>query len=64
MSIFWDIQIKFCSDFWKKFSAKCEKCHFMVKEGNVLGYRISGNVLHVDQAKVEITATLLPPILV
>lgn len=30
-----------------------EKCHFMVKEGIVLGHKISGNGIEVDQAKVE-----------
>ena len=30
-----------------------EKCHFMVKEGIVLGHRISSNGIEVDRAKVD-----------
>lgn len=30
-----------------------EKWHFMVKEGIVLGHKVSGNGIEVDQAKVE-----------
>ena len=30
-----------------------EKCHFMVKEAIVLGHKISGNGIEVDQAKFE-----------
>lgn len=30
-----------------------EKCHFMVKEGIVLGHRISRNGIEVDKAKVS-----------
>ena len=37
------------------------KCHFMVTEGIVLGHRISAVGLEVDQAKVSIIKTLLPP---
>ena len=35
-----------------------EKCHFMVREGIVLGHHISGKGIEVDQAKIE---KLLPP---
>jgi hypothetical protein len=38
-----------------------EKCHFMVKEGIVLGHRISKKGLEVDQAKVEVIEKLPPP---
>nr|GFB48044.1 reverse transcriptase domain-containing protein [Tanacetum cinerariifolium] len=38
-----------------------EKCHFMVKEGIVLGYRISKNRLEVDRAKVDYIAKLPHP---
>ena len=37
------------------------KCHFMVTEGIVLGHRISVAGLEVDQEKVSIIKTLLPP---
>ena len=39
-----------------------EKCHFMVKEGIVLGHRISQKGIEVDQAKVEVIEKLPPPI--
>ncbi|GJV13750.1 reverse transcriptase domain-containing protein [Tanacetum coccineum] len=37
-----------------------EKCYFMVKEGIVLGHKISKNGLEVDRAKVDVI-TKLPP---
>ena len=37
------------------------KYHFMVKEGIVLGHKISAVRLEVDQAKVSAIKTLLPP---
>ncbi|GJT30104.1 reverse transcriptase domain-containing protein [Tanacetum coccineum] len=39
-----------------------EKCHFMVKEGIVLGHKISKSGLEVDRAKVEVIAKLPYPI--
>ncbi|MCI13478.1 hypothetical protein A2U01_0034596, partial [Trifolium medium] len=39
-----------------------EKCHFMVKEGIVLGHRISKKGLEVDKAKVEVIEKLPPPV--
>ena len=41
-----------------------EKCHFMVKEGIVLGHRISERGIEVDRTKVETIEKLLPPSLV
>ncbi|GKC29592.1 reverse transcriptase domain-containing protein [Tanacetum coccineum] len=38
-----------------------EKCHFMVKEGIVLGHKIFENRLEVDRAKVDVIAKLPPP---
>jgi hypothetical protein len=38
-----------------------EKCHFMVKEGIVLGHRISEKGIEVDRAKIEAIDKLLPP---
>ena len=38
-----------------------EKCHFMVKEGIVLGHRISERGIEVDKAKIETIEKLLPP---
>ena len=48
-----------CQD--KNLALNWEKCHFMVIEGIVLGHRISTAGLEVDQAKVSIIKTLLPP---
>ena len=42
-------------------SSELGKCHFMVTEGIVLGHKISTTGLEVDQAKVAIIKTLLPP---
>ena len=39
-----------------------EKCHFMVKEGIVLGHRISEKGIEVDRAKFEVIERLPPPI--
>nr|GEU48760.1 reverse transcriptase domain-containing protein [Tanacetum cinerariifolium] len=38
-----------------------EKCHFMVKEGIVLGHKISKNRLEVDQAKVDVITKIPYP---
>ena len=38
-----------------------EKCHFMVQEGIVLGYRISARGIEVDRAKIEAIEKLPPP---
>ncbi|GJZ92931.1 reverse transcriptase domain-containing protein [Tanacetum coccineum] len=38
-----------------------EKCHFMVKEGIVLGHKVSGAGLEVDKSKVDIISKLRPP---
>nr|GEY40570.1 hypothetical protein [Tanacetum cinerariifolium] len=38
-----------------------EKCHFMVKEGIVLGHKISKNGLDVDRAKVDVISKLPYP---
>jgi hypothetical protein len=39
----------------------CEKCHFMVQEGIVLGHKISKNGIEVDKVKVEVIEQLSPP---
>jgi len=39
-----------------------EKCQFMVTEGIVLGHKISGKGIQVDQAKIEVIEKLPPPI--
>ena len=38
-----------------------EKCHFMVKEGIVLGYRVSSKGIEVDPAKISTIEKLPPP---
>ncbi|XP_071924688.1 uncharacterized protein [Coffea arabica] len=38
-----------------------EKCHFMVKEGIVLGHKISSKEIEVDNAKIEVIEKLPPP---
>ncbi|GJZ10659.1 reverse transcriptase domain-containing protein [Tanacetum coccineum] len=38
-----------------------EKCHFMVKEGIVLGHKVSEAGLEVDKAKIDIISKLAPP---
>ena len=48
-----------CRD--KTLALNREKCHFMVIEGIVLGYKISAVGLEVDQAKVSVIETLMPP---
>ncbi|GJS80560.1 reverse transcriptase domain-containing protein [Tanacetum coccineum] len=37
------------------------KCHFMVKEGIVLGHKISGKGIEVDKAKIDVIAKLPYP---
>ena len=39
-----------------------EKCHFMVREGIVLGHLVSERGIEVDRAKIEIIEQLPPPI--
>ena len=51
-----------CQD--KNLALNWEKCHFMVTKGIILGHRISTAGLEVDQAKVSIIKTLLPPTIV
>ena len=48
-----------CQD--KSLALNWEKCHFMVIEGIVLGHKIYTAGLEIDQAKVYIIKTLLPP---
>ena len=48
-----------CQD--KNLVLNWEKCHFVVTKGIVLGHRISAAELEVDQAKISIIKTLLPP---
>ena len=45
----------------KNLALNWEKCHFMVKEGIVLGHKILATGLEVDQVKISVISTLLPP---
>ncbi|KAL8104495.1 hypothetical protein AgCh_028640 [Apium graveolens] len=38
-----------------------EKCHFMVREGIILGHKVSSKGLEVDKAKVGVIKNLPPP---
>jgi hypothetical protein len=38
-----------------------EKCHFMAKQGIVLGHVISHRSIEVDKAKVDLISNLPPP---
>ncbi|GJS78588.1 reverse transcriptase domain-containing protein [Tanacetum coccineum] len=58
MAIFHDMIEKTKEVFMDDFS---EKSHFMVKEGIVLGHKISKSGIEVDRAKVEVIAKLPHP---
>nr|GEU82124.1 reverse transcriptase domain-containing protein [Tanacetum cinerariifolium] len=58
MAIFHDMIEKTMEVFMDDFS---EKSHFMVKEGIVLGHKISKNGIEVDKAKVDVIAKLPHP---
>jgi hypothetical protein len=38
-----------------------EKCHFMVREGIVIGHKISKKGIKVDKVKIEVIEQLPPP---
>jgi len=39
-----------------------EKCHFMIREGIVLGHLVSERGIEVDKAKIKVIEQLLPPV--
>nr|GFA19786.1 reverse transcriptase domain-containing protein [Tanacetum cinerariifolium] len=57
-----DKMLQRCED--TNLSLNWEKSHFMVKEGIVLGHKISKNGIEVDRAKVDFIAKLPHPIIV
>jgi hypothetical protein len=76
MEIFMDDFSVFCSSFQecldcltlvlvrckeKNLVLNWEKCHFMVKQGIVLGHVISQKGIEVDKAKVDLISNLPPP---
>nr|GEW52650.1 reverse transcriptase domain-containing protein [Tanacetum cinerariifolium] len=54
-----DKMLQRCED--TNLSLNWEKSHFMVKEGIVLGHKISKNEIEVDRAKVDVIAKLAHP---
>ncbi|GKB18363.1 reverse transcriptase domain-containing protein [Tanacetum coccineum] len=54
-----DKMLKRCED--TNLVLNWEKCHFMVKEGIVLGHEISKSRIEVDKAKVDVIAKLPHP---
>ncbi|GJY74901.1 reverse transcriptase domain-containing protein [Tanacetum coccineum] len=54
-----DKMLKHCED--TNLCLNWEKSHFMVKEGIVLGHKISKNGIEVDKAKVDVIAKLPHP---
>ncbi|GJV63338.1 putative ribonuclease H-like domain-containing protein [Tanacetum coccineum] len=54
-----DKMLKRCED--TNLVLNWEKCHFMVKEGIVLGHKISKSWIEVDRGKVDVIAKLPPP---
>ncbi|GKB68580.1 reverse transcriptase domain-containing protein, partial [Tanacetum coccineum] len=54
-----DKMLKWCED--TNLVLNWEKCHFMVKEGIVLGHKISKSGIKVDRAKVDVIAKLPHP---
>ncbi|GJU60503.1 hypothetical protein Tco_1238269 [Tanacetum coccineum] len=54
-----DKMLKRCED--TKLALNWEKSHFMVKEGIVLGHKISRKGIEVDKAKVNVISKLLYP---
>ncbi|GKE08098.1 reverse transcriptase domain-containing protein [Tanacetum coccineum] len=54
-----DKMLKWCED--TNLVLNWEKCHFMVKEGIVLGHKISKSGIEVDRAKVDVIANLPYP---
>nr|GEY75134.1 reverse transcriptase domain-containing protein [Tanacetum cinerariifolium] len=54
-----DKMLKRCED--TNLCLNWEKSHFMVKEGIVLGHKISKNGIEVDKAKVDVITKLLHP---
>ncbi|GJW36687.1 reverse transcriptase domain-containing protein [Tanacetum coccineum] len=59
MEVFMEKMLKRCED--TNLSLNWEKSHFMVKEGIVLGHKISKSGIEVDRAKIEVIAKLPHP---
>nr|GEU51854.1 hypothetical protein [Tanacetum cinerariifolium] len=46
---------------WKNLIFFLKNCHFMVKEGIVLGHKVSGIGLEVDKVKIDVISKISPP---
>ncbi|GJT85036.1 reverse transcriptase domain-containing protein [Tanacetum coccineum] len=55
----WEKMLKRCED--TNLALNWEKSHFMVKEGIVLGHKISKSGIEVDRAKIDVIAKLPHP---
>ncbi|GKG17475.1 reverse transcriptase domain-containing protein, partial [Tanacetum coccineum] len=53
-----DKMLQYCKD--AHLVLNWEKCHFMVKEGIVLGHKVSSAGLEVDKAKIDVISKLPP----
>ncbi|GJX55480.1 reverse transcriptase domain-containing protein [Tanacetum coccineum] len=56
-----DKMLQYCKD--AHLVLNWEKCHFMVKEGIMLGHKVSSAGLEVDKAKINVISKL-PPLLI
>ena len=55
-----DKDLQWCQE--KDLVLNWEKCHFMVREGIVLGHLVSKRGIEVDRAKIEVIEKLPPPV--
>nr|GEY06375.1 reverse transcriptase domain-containing protein [Tanacetum cinerariifolium] len=56
-----DKMLQLCKD--AHLALNWEKCHFMVKEGIVLGHKVSEAGLEVEKAKIEAISKIPPPLI-
>ncbi|CAL2256065.1 unnamed protein product [Prunus armeniaca] len=59
MAIFSDMVERFMEE--TNLILNWEKCHFMVRQGIVLGHVVSSKGIEVDKAKINIISNLPPP---
>ncbi|GJR73242.1 reverse transcriptase domain-containing protein [Tanacetum coccineum] len=57
-----DMILKWCED--TNLVLSWEKCHFMVKEGIILGHKISKSGIEVYRAKLDVISKIPPPTMV
>nr|GEW15644.1 reverse transcriptase domain-containing protein [Tanacetum cinerariifolium] len=56
-----DLKLNFFLIIYAHLILNWEKCHFMFKEGIVLGHKVSSAGLEVDKAKIDVISKLPPP---